>query len=80
MARPKKNQNPQVIPAKYSGTGLTLAQVESADHRQLAYWWRFLPNLRTGDEVSDLLVSRFKALGGMTPELSKSIGWDEPKK
>ena len=65
-----------VSPTQGSPTGLTLAEVESADHEQLCRWWRFLPSMRVGDPVSDRLVQRLKDLGGMTPEISKRIGWE----
>lgn len=65
----------------------TLAEVEAADHEQICRWWRFLPSPGFRPkyavqetvmelQVMDRIVIRFKQLGGMTPELSKRIGWD----
>ena len=67
----------------------TLAEVEDASHVQLARWHRRLPSpgqLAIGTAAfADLIVEqsaiirrimeRLGALGGMTPEISKEIGW-----
>jgi hypothetical protein len=55
----------------------TMEQVEQAGKEQLARWYRFLPSGDTGEqqEVQDRIAVRFKELGGMTPELSKKIGF-----
>ena len=69
----------------------TTEQVESADHVQLASWYRFLPSpgaramsqgmtafnaaLTEDRLVLDRIVERFNALGGMTPKISKHIGF-----
>ena len=52
--------------------------IEQASHRQLAWWYRFLPSPRNDEQTNilDKIVERFKACGGMTPEISKSIGWE----
>lgn len=69
----------------------TLEDVEKANHRQLCVWWRFLPSPGMGDAgkptfdealtremaVMKRLEERYNAAGGMTPEISKSIGWSE---
>ena len=54
------------------------SEVVDADHIQLGYWFRFLRSPETGDELKILnqIVTRFKDRGGMTPEISKRIGWD----
>jgi hypothetical protein len=66
------------------GTGMgdrpdfpTMEQVEKANPEQLARWFRFLPSGDTNEQqrVQDRIGERFKALGGMTPELSKRIGF-----
>jgi len=67
----------------------TPPQVEKADVIQLARWTRFLPSPGAnsigtheftrdlGIEMAtlDLIMGRFNELGGMTPEISKQIGW-----
>jgi len=66
-----------------------IEEVESADRLQLAMWYRFLPSPATGfigkpnfnemlqkqKEILDRIIERFGNLGGMTPEISKSIGF-----
>lgn len=70
----------------------TLDQVAAASVRQLALWSRFLDSpgisalgcadfeetMSQEQTVAGAIRARFKELGGMTPELSKSIGWDRP--
>lgn len=55
----------------------TIEQVEKADREQLARWFRFLPSGDTEEQskIQDRIGARFKELGGMTPELSKRIGF-----
>jgi hypothetical protein len=55
----------------------TLEQVEKASQEQLAKWYRFLPTGNTAEQkkIMDRIAKRFKASGGMTPELSKKIGF-----
>ena len=55
----------------------TLAEVEKADRVQLARWFRFLPASESNDQtaVVSLMFQRFGDMGGMTPEISKEIGW-----
>lgn len=69
----------------------TLGQVEAADTLQLARWYRFLPSPGTSGiesadfeeilqreiDVMDKIVERFIESGGMTPKVSKAIGWDK---
>jgi hypothetical protein len=54
-----------------------MKQVEEASKEQLARWFRFLPSGDTTEQqqVQDRIAERFKELGGMTPELSKKIGF-----
>jgi hypothetical protein len=54
-----------------------MAQVEDADHERLARWFRFLPSGDTEEQlrVQDRIGERFKELGGMTPAMSKKIGF-----
>jgi len=65
----------------------TIEQVKEASHTQLAIWYRFLPSpgstmvgkdgfkesLKQEAETIDLIVERFREMGGFTPELSKKI-------
>lgn len=67
----------------------TMTQVEEADYIQLAKWYRFLPSpghascsretfvvdLEEEKKILDRIIDRFNEMGGMTPELSKLIGW-----
>lgn len=55
----------------------TIEQVEKANHEQLARWYRFLPSGDTNEEqrVIERIAERFKQLGGMTPVISKKIGF-----
>lgn len=52
-------------------------QIESADHEQLARWFRFLPEAFTRTQLAIVtrICERLRELGGMTPEMSKRIGW-----
>ena len=54
-----------------------MEQVEKASHKQLAYWYRFLPAGDTPEQkkIMERITERFKKSGGMTPELSKRIGY-----
>lgn len=69
----------------------TVEQVEKATRIQLARWYRFLPSPGTSSiersakeferemtaesEVQGSILARFEVLGGMTPGISKAIGW-----
>jgi hypothetical protein len=55
----------------------TMDQVEKADREQLAKWNRFLPSGDTPEQrkIQHRLAERFQKMGGMTPELSKKIGF-----
>jgi hypothetical protein len=55
----------------------TMKQVEEASREQLARWYRFLPSGDTAEQqkIQDRIGERFKELGGMTPELSKHMGF-----
>jgi hypothetical protein len=67
----------------------TLEQIRKADRIQIARWYRYLPSpgmawagkenfLEMCNHEADLMNAintKFDALGGMTPELSKIIGW-----
>ena len=53
----------------------TMEQVEKASREQLARWYRFLLAQDEGQQkILDAISKRFKAQGGMTPELSRRIG------
>jgi hypothetical protein len=55
----------------------TIEQVEKADREQLARWYRFLPSRDTPQQrkIQQRPAERFQKMGGMTPELSKKIGF-----
>ena len=57
----------------------TLAQVESASHRQLAEWHRFCPCPLTDENLAAMnrnYERLYKEFDGFTVDLSKSIGWE----
>lgn len=56
----------------------SLEEVESADRYQICKWNRFLPSAETKDHqaIQSRIWSRFQEVGGFTPEISKSIGWE----
>jgi hypothetical protein len=64
---------PQVFKTAY-----TMEQINAADHYTLARWWRFgAPGSVCHDAEGDRLQERlFKEFGGITPEISKSLGWE----
>lgn len=54
------------------------AEIDAMSHFDLAYAWRFSPpgnQYFTTPEVFEYFEKAFKAKGGMTPEISKRIGW-----
>ena len=55
----------------------TIEQVEKASHEQLARWYRFLSSGNTPEQkkIMGKIAKRFKTSGGMTPEISKRIGF-----
>ena len=55
-----------------------VSAVVDADREQLGWWVRFLRSPETDDEhkILDQILTRFKDKGGMTPEISKRIGWE----
>lgn len=68
----------------------TLEQVKESNVIQLATWFRFLESpgmsgvgkqdflqiLKDESDIMREIIKRFKSLGGMNPEISKIIGWD----
>ena len=54
-----------------------MEQVEKADREQLARWYRSLPSGDTPEQrkIQNRLAERFQKMGGMTPELSRKIGF-----
>jgi hypothetical protein len=55
----------------------TMEQVDKADREQIARWYRFLPanGFASHQNVIDRIHERFLNMGGMTPVLSKKIGF-----
>lgn len=67
----------------------TMVEVEAADHLQLAFWQRFLPSpgaseigkrdfeatMAAEGAVLDRICERLREAGGITPQISKTIGW-----
>jgi hypothetical protein len=66
-----------------------IEQVNNASHEQICSWWRFLHSpgllaIGTSDFqvildheviIMNRIAERYKELGGMTPAISKHIGW-----
>ena len=55
----------------------TLEEINKASHEQLCRWWRFLPSDHFpqglgGKRIKERLFDEFD---GITPEMSKKIGW-----
>ena len=57
----------------------TTEQVASADRLQTCKYYRFLPSPQNGEEeiILNAVIVRYNQLGGMTPEISKEIGWEK---
>lgn len=57
----------------------TTEEVESADRYALCKWHRFLPSPENKEEekLSARLFERWGDAGGFTPEISKSLGWEQ---
>lgn len=55
----------------------TMEQVDKADREQIARWYRFLPTngFASHRNIMDRILERFLNMGGMTPGLSKKIGF-----
>lgn len=54
-------------------------QIDEMSQEDMARRFRFGSagdTMLTG-EAGDYFMERFKSLGGMTPEISKKIGWDK---
>ena len=56
----------------------TIEEVEKASRLKICTWFRFVRSPITDAEVDivNRIVERFDELGGMTPAISKRIGWD----
>jgi len=53
----------------------SMAEAKTANHEQLARWYRFLAaETPEQNKVMDVISSRLKHFGGMTPEISAKIG------
>lgn len=68
---------------KDTALGLTpevKAEIDEMSHFRMAWLWRFAPvgSPYLIGEVGDYFVRRFLSLGGMTDDISKAIGWDDP--
>jgi hypothetical protein len=64
----------------------TFEAVMNATHEQLARWYRFLPTpgttkagavaLEHEQTIMELVMRRLRQFGGITPEISKRVGWN----
>ncbi len=57
----------------------TIEQINIADRFTLCKWYRFLPCAETEKEIEliNLINDKLKLAGGFTPEISKSLGWNQ---
>lgn len=65
---------------EYCGERMLL-EIDALPHEELARLWRFARVGHPYFSVPQLFArfeERFRLFGGMTPELSKRIGWDAP--
>lgn len=57
-------------------------RIEEMGHYEMAHLYRFAPaghpifDSRYGD-LYDIFCTRFREFGGLTPEISKKVGWDK---
>lgn len=55
-------------------------RINNMSQEEMAKLWRFAPPghpyFDTAKPYFEIFEKRFKELGGFTPEISKSIGWD----
>lgn len=56
----------------------SLDTVNNASHIQICTWHRFLPSPKDKGELSiiNAIYDKFIEGGGMTPSISKEIGWE----
>ncbi len=56
----------------------TIKEIDEASRIQICRWHRFLPLANNEEElkITNHVYKRFIELGGMTPSISKAIGWD----
>ena len=54
----------------------TMDEVEEADRVQLLQWTRLLPSPDDAHRpILNRILVRQQAIGGITPEISKQVGW-----
>lgn len=61
-------------------TKWALEKIKGMSHEEMARMWRFEPSGHewfTNPVLSQAFQVRFATLGGMTPEISKLIGWGD---
>lgn len=55
------------------------SRIDKMDQMQMAFLWRYAPSghpvFHKDFPLFDYFQEQFKKLGGMTPEISKAIGW-----
>lgn len=55
------------------------AAIDAMSQMEMARLWRFAPSgsvyFQRGNPQCDYFEKRFNELGGMTPEISKALGW-----
>ena len=53
-------------------------RIDAMTHLEMAAFWRFAPSsdpIVQGSDLWELFEKKFKEFGGMTPEMSKRIGF-----
>ena len=58
-----------------------IEKINSMTQISMAYLWRFAPSghpyFDTTKPYFEIFRNRFNEIGGMTPEISKEIGWEK---
>lgn len=61
-------------------TATTMMEIDSFSHEVMCYQWRFArPGTFKNGAAYDYWKARFDDFGGMTPAISKFIGWEPLK-
>ena len=58
-----------------------IEKINAMTHEQMAHLWRHAPTghpyFKINTPLWEAFEKRWKKLGGMNPEISKKIGWDD---
>jgi len=54
-------------------------KIDEMSHCQMAFLWRHAqsghPYFDQREPISEYFLDKFRSLGGMTPHISKAVGW-----